>query len=84
MKDKNKIEATRKEYYFLLLFPIEIFLVFFFRFLNMVCLDQIQKSHSFYEKKLQNFNKTTKKKFMMNVVQLWNSFLQKMCIFLFR
>ena len=32
-----------------------IFLVFFFKFLNIVCLDWSQKSHSFYKEKTTNF-----------------------------
>ena len=47
---------------FLTFFLIEIF-VFFLRFLKIVCPDQIQKSHSFYKKKLQNLSEANKKKF---------------------
>ena len=55
VKDKNKIGAARKKIIFDF-FPINFFLVFFLRFLNIVCLDLIQKSHSFYKKKLQSLN----------------------------
>ena len=48
---KNKSGAARKNF-FLTLFSIEFFSVFFFKFLNTVCPNQIQKSHMFNKKKL--------------------------------
>ena len=39
---------------FLTFFQLKCFLVFFFKFLSIVCLDRIQKSHIFYKKKLQS------------------------------
>ena len=48
---KNKSGAARKKFIFDF-FSIEFFFVFFFKFLNIVCHDQIQKSHIFYKKKL--------------------------------
>ena len=45
---KNESGATRKKIIFDSFFQLKIFLVFFFKFLNIVCLDQIQKSHIFY------------------------------------
>ena len=50
---KNKNGAARK-IIFDLFFQLKFFLVFFFKFLNIVCLDQIQKSHIFYKEKLQS------------------------------
>ena len=37
-------------------FQLKIYFVFFFRILNIVHPDWIQKSYSFYKKKLQNLN----------------------------
>ena len=53
---KNKSGATRKELIFDSFFQLKFFLVFFFKFLNIICLDQIQKSHIFYKEKLQSLN----------------------------
>ena len=41
-----------EENLFLTFFGIEIFFVFSFKFLKVVCLDQIQKPYIFYKKKL--------------------------------
>ena len=38
------------------IFLIEFFFNFIINFLNIVCLDQSQKSHLFYKKKLQSLN----------------------------
>ena len=46
MKGENKSGATRK----ILIFD-SFFIVFYFRFLNIVCPNQIQKSCSFYREK---------------------------------
>ena len=52
LKGKNKSGIPRKKL-FLTFFSIEIlFFVFFFKFLNIICPNQIQESHSFYKKKL--------------------------------
>ena len=48
---ENESETT---IIFLPFSQIEIILVFSIKFLNIVCLDQSQKSHSFYIKILQN------------------------------
>ena len=48
---KNKSGAARKKFVFEFFFQLNFFSVFF-KFLNIVCLDQIQKSHIFYKKKL--------------------------------
>ena len=48
----NESGAARKKIIFDFFFQLKIFLVFIFKFLNIVCLDQIQKSHIFYKKKL--------------------------------
>ena len=53
---KNKTRAARKKIIFHFFFQLKIFLVFFFKFLNILCLDQVQKSHIFYKKKLQSLN----------------------------
>ena len=54
---KNKSGAARKQFIFYFFFQLKFFLVFFFfKFLKIVCLDQIQKSHIFYKKKLQSLN----------------------------
>ena len=53
---KNKSGAATKKFIFDLFFQLKFFLVFFFKFLNIVCHDQIQKSHIFYKKKLQSLN----------------------------
>ena len=52
----NKSGAARKKFIFDFFFLLKFFLVFFFKFLNIVCCDQIQKSHMFYMKKLQSLN----------------------------
>ena len=60
---KNESGAARKHFIFDFLFQLKFFLVFFFKFLNIICPYQIQKSHIFYKKKLQKMNYATKKKF---------------------
>ena len=49
---KNKNGVAKKKFIFDFFFQLNFFSVFFFRFLNIVCRDQIQKSHIFYKKKL--------------------------------
>ena len=49
---KNKNGAARKKFIFDFSFQLNFFSIFFFKFLNIVCPDQIQKSHIFYMKKL--------------------------------
>ena len=49
---KNKSGATRKNFFFDFFFQLNFFSVFFFKFLNIVCPDRIQKSHMFNKKKL--------------------------------
>ena len=51
---KNENEAIIKKLIFDFFFQLKFLLVFFFKLLNIVCLDQSQKSHSFYKKKLQS------------------------------
>ena len=53
---KNRKWAARNFFICDLFFQLKFFLVFFFKFLNIVCLDQIQKSHIFYKKRLQSLN----------------------------
>ena len=53
---KNKSGAARKKIIFDLFFQLKFFWVFFFKSLNIVFLDQIQKSQIFYKKKLQSLN----------------------------
>ena len=53
---KNESRAARKKMIFDFFFQLKFFLVFFFKFLNIICLDQIQKSHIFYKEKLQSLN----------------------------
>ena len=48
---KNESGAARKKLIFDLFIYLNSFLVFFFKFLNIVCPDLIQKSHIFYKKK---------------------------------
>ena len=48
---KNESEAARKNFFFDSFFQLN-FLIFFFKFLNIVCPDQIQKSYMFNKKKL--------------------------------
>ena len=71
---KTKVGQLEKKL-FLIFFSIEIFLNFIFKFLKIVCFDQIQKSHTFYKEKLQSLNQASKKNNLINVVQLWNFFL---------
>ena len=47
---KNESGAARKKIIFDFFFSIEFFSIFFFKFLNIICPDQIQKSHTFYKK----------------------------------
>ena len=49
---KNKSGAARKKFIFDFFFELNFFFVFSFKFLNIVCPDQIQKSYIFYKKKL--------------------------------
>ena len=49
---KNESGAARKEFIFYFFFQLNFYSVFFFKFLNIVYLNQIQKSHIFYKKKL--------------------------------
>ena len=60
-----KNESELLDFYFIFdyFFQLNFSIVFFFKFLNIICLDQIQKSHIFYKKKLQSLNWATKKKF---------------------
>ena len=53
---KNESGVARKKIIFDFFFQLKFFLVFFFKFLNIICLDQIQKSQIFYKKKLQSLN----------------------------
>ena len=53
---KNKSGAAKFFIFFDFFFQLKFFLVFFFKFLNIVCLDHIQKSHIFYKEKLQSLN----------------------------
>ena len=53
---RNESGAPRKNNIFDFFSQWNFFLVFFFKFLNIVCLDQIQNSHIFYTKKLQSLN----------------------------
>ena len=48
---KNESGAARKKIIFDF-FKLNFFSVFSFKFLNIVCPDQIQKSYIFYKKKL--------------------------------
>ena len=59
---KNENGATRKKIIFDFFYQLNFFLVFF-KFLNIVGLDQIQKSHTFYKKKLQSLTRPPKKSF---------------------
>ena len=49
---KNKSGAARKKIISNFFFELNFFFVFSFKFLNIVCPDQIQKSYIFYKKKL--------------------------------
>ena len=53
---KNKSGAAKKIIIFYFFVQLKFYLVFFFKFLNIVCLDQVQKSHIFYKEKLQSLN----------------------------
>ena len=53
---KTKVGQLEKKFIFELLFQLKFFFVFFFKFLKIVFLDRIQKSYSFYKKKLQSLN----------------------------
>ena len=53
---KNKSGAIRKKIIFDFFFQLKFVWVFFFKFRNIVCPDQIQKSQIFYKKKLQSLN----------------------------
>ena len=50
---KNESGAARKKFIFDFFFQLNFFCLFF-KFLNIVCLDQIQKSHIFYKEKSLN------------------------------
>ena len=49
---KNESRAARKNFFFYSYFQLNFFSVFFFKFLNIVCPDQIQKSHMLNKKYL--------------------------------
>ena len=49
---KNKSGAASKNFAFDFFFQLNCFSVFFFKFLEILCPNQIQKSHIFYKKKL--------------------------------
>ena len=49
---KNKSGVARKKIIFDFFFHLNFISVFFLKFLNIVCPDQIQKSHILYKKKL--------------------------------
>ena len=53
---KNESGTARKKIIFDFFFQLKSFFVSFVRFLNIVCPDRIQKSHSVYKKKLQSLN----------------------------
>ena len=48
---KNKSGVARKKIIFYFFFKLKFLSVFSLKFLNMVCIDQIQKSYIFYTKK---------------------------------
>ena len=56
---KTKLGKLEKKLFLTSFSNLKLFFVFFLRFLNIIRLDQIQKSHSFYKKKLQSLNETT-------------------------
>ena len=49
---KNESEAARKKIIFDIFLKLIFFSLLSFKFLNIVCPDQIQKSYIFYKKKL--------------------------------
>ena len=49
---KNESAVARKKIIFDSFFELKFFSIFSFKFLNKVCLDQIQRSYIFYKKKL--------------------------------
>ena len=49
---KNESGAARKSFFFYSFFQLNFFSIFFFKFLNILCPDQIQKSYMFNKKKL--------------------------------
>ena len=49
---KNESGATRKKKKIYSFFQLNFLIVFFFKFLNIVCPDEIQKSYMFNKKKL--------------------------------
>ena len=53
---KNESGAARKKIIFDFFLKLIFFSVLSFKFLNIVCPDQIQKSYIFYKKKLLNLN----------------------------
>ena len=50
---KTKVGQLEKKFIFDFFFQLNFFV--FFKFLNIVCLDQIQKSHIIYKRKLEFF-----------------------------
>ena len=48
---------------FAFFFSLQLLYVLFFKFVNIVCPDQIKKLHVLYKKKLQSLNYATQKKF---------------------
>ena len=53
---ENKSGAVRKKLIFDFFFQLKFVWIFFFKFLNIVCPNQIQKSQILYKKKLQSLN----------------------------
>ena len=49
---KNDSGVARKKFISDFFFHLNFFPLFFLKFLNIVCLDQIQNSHILYKKKL--------------------------------
>ena len=49
---KNESGAARKKIIFDFFFELKFFSIFSFKFLNIVCPDQIQKSYIFHKKNL--------------------------------
>ena len=60
---ENENGEARENCFLYCFFQLNLFSVIFFTFLNIVCPDQIQKSHMFNKKKLESLNYATKKKF---------------------
>ena len=77
LKGKNKIGAARKKIILNFFFPIEIFFVFFLRFLNIVYLDWIHRGTLILQEKIAKFELGHQKKVLDECSSTLEFFLVK-------